>query len=160
MSWTRFCASYFSSLYSCESPGQLSLRIAHPLLLATLLTVRFLSTRKSHGFFPCHTTSTYSQYFQPYRISAHRGTPNLSSTLSPQLAVSCTAAPLPMRYRLSAISYHYDFALLALTVPMCETLLPRSYIVIKWSLETDVKESLSSLLKYFNLSLSSCVTVG
>ena len=123
-----------SSSHSCEPQDQQAQRIAHPLLLAALLVLRFLSTRKSHGFFPRRTTSTYSQYSQPYRIAAHRGTPNLSSTLSPQLAVSRTAAPLPVRYHLSAISYHYNFALLALTVSTCETLLPRSYIVIKWSL--------------------------
>ena len=99
------------------------------------LAMRFLSTCNSHSFFPRRTNSTYSQYPQPYRISAHRGTPNLSSTLSPHLAVSCTAVPLPVRCRLSVISYHYDFALLAFTVSMCETLLSRSYIVIKWSLE-------------------------
>ena len=123
----------FLSLTPYESQGQLYLRITHPLLLAALLAVRFLSTRKSHGFFPRRATSTYSQYLQPYRISAHRGTPNLSPTLSPQLAVSRTAAPLPVQYRLSAISYRSNFVLLVLTVPMCETLLLRSYIVIKWS---------------------------
>ena len=96
-------------------------------------TRAMLTLRKSHGFLSRRTTPTYSQYFQPYRISAQRGTPNLSPTLSPQLAVSRTAAPLQVRYRLSAISYRSNFALLALTVPMCETLLLRSYIVIKWS---------------------------
>ena len=137
--------------YSCVPLDQLALRNAHPLLLAALLPMRFLPTRKSYDFFPRLTTSTYSQYFQPYRISAHRGTPNLSSTLSPQLAVSRTAAPLPVRYRLSAISYHYNFAPLALTVSTCATLLPRSYIVIKWSLEIDVKESFKQLTKILQL---------
>ena len=107
-------------------------------------TRAMLTLRKSHGFLSRRTTPTYSQYFQPYRISAHRGTPNLSPMLSPQLAVSRTAAPLPVRCHLSAISYHYNFALLALTVSLCVPLLSRSYIVIKWSLEVDIKESLTA----------------
>ena len=138
------------SLLLCATRSTSSAHRTSPSTRSTFSRV-ILTHAQVARFLPTSHTSTYSQYFQPYRISAHRGTPNLSSTLSPQLAVSRTAAPLPMRYRLSAISYHYDFALLALTVSTCETLLPGSYIVIKWSLETDVKESFKQLTTILQL---------
>ena len=113
------------------SLDQLARRVTHFLLLAALLLMRSLPLRKSHDFLSRHTTSTYSQHSNPYHISAHRGTPILSSTLSPQVAVSRIAAPLPMRYRLSAISHHYDFALLTLIAPMCDTTSQKS-IMSNW----------------------------
>ena len=103
------------------SLAQLARRVTRSRLLAALLPVRCLTLRRSHDFLSRRTTSTYSQPSNPYRISAHRGAPILFSRLSPQLAVSRIAAPLPMRYRFSAIPYHCDFTLLTLIAPMCDT---------------------------------------
>ena len=111
------------------------------LLLATLSTVRFLPTRKSHGFFSRRTTSTYSQYLLPYRIAAHRRTttPSQRQTLSsqyraPQLLCRCDIASL--RYSTSTTG--------ALTLAMStrEAQPPGSYTMIKQSFRNNLGESL------------------
>ena len=59
--------------------------------------------------------------------------------------------PLPVRYRLSAISYLCDLALLVLTVSMCATLLPRSYTVIKMVVRNKRKGVFKQLTKILQL---------
>ena len=71
--------------------------------------------------FSMSRTFPESRYLQPYHITAHRATRSSCPTLSPQPAVSRIAAPLPMRYHLSVISYLRGLAHLALLVSTCKT---------------------------------------
>ena len=109
VSWTRFCGSPTGVAQPFRLRDLLlGGCVAHSLRRAVLLTAASLPSRAPHRVFPCLTPSTFSQYLLPYRIAAHRRTNNPFSTPDPQLAVSRTAAPLPVRYRLSAIFYLHD----------------------------------------------------
>ena len=137
MSWPRLkCLGkvldiLLLSSFTYAPLGQLALRIARPLLLAALSPKRCSISHRLLGFPSRRTTSTYSQLLNPYHIHAHRATSILSSTLSPQLAVSRIAVPLSMRYRSSAIPYYCDFTLLTLIAPMCDPTSQKS-IISNW----------------------------